>query len=486
MHVETLFIVYLIYGLTFFSMGLILILEANRTAASLGQKHLLIPLALFGLMHSMHEWIQMFRLQYDHLLPAWTTWFRLSWLMLSYSMLWIYGWQSFQIARKNLSPFTFFGIITIPPFLLFVLIDILHAFFQGDITPLQTTGGLIRYLLAVPGAAIAALGLQASANKARADLRQPLNAHYNWAAAGFALYSITHLFVPKMNTLAASLINIDVFIQLTGFPIQVLRTFAAIIITWNLFRATHFLESERQAHLNKVQQAHLEALEQQEIMRRDLLRHIVHAQEEERARIARELHDEMAQTLTAFTLDLGTLKQLSNSPSKSTPIIARLQELGKHMSQNMNQMVYALRPAHLDDLGLLPALQYLADRDGPRLGLQIEFKMNGEPVRIDPLAETVLFRIAQESITNIARHARTEHACLFINYLSNEVKLEVSDNGIGFDPEEKCAEPHSWGLAGMKERAESVGGRFEVQSEAGQGATIHVSIPIQREEFSNE
>ena len=144
-------------------------------------------------------------------------------------------------------------------------------------------------------------------------------------------------------------------------------------------------------------------------------------------------------------------------------------------------MVYELRPAHLDDLGLLPALQYLADKDGPRLGLQIEFNTEGEPRRIESLAETVLFRVAQESVTNIARHARSKRAVIFLSYLAREVKLEISDEGIGFDPEEKFIAPRGWGLAGMKERAESVGGRFEVSSETGCGTMIRVFVPIYQE-----
>lgn len=483
MHFEILFIVYFIYGLAFFSMGLILVLEASRTPF-LEQKKLLIPLALFGLLHGLHEWLEIFILQHDYLyenLSVWVTWFRLFWLALSYVMLWFYGWQAFQVARKYFTPFTFFGLITLPPYILLILADVLYAFYQGNITPLQTTEGLIRYLLAVPGAAVASLGLRAGANRAKANSRRPLDTHLNWTALGFALYSATHLAVPKMNTLITNLINAETFVQMTGLPIQVLRTFAAIIITLNLFRAIQFLEDERQAQLTAAQQARLEALEQHEIMRRDLLRHIVRAQEEERAHIARELHDEMAQTLTAFTLDLGTLKQVTGTRSKAAPILARLQELGKQMSQSMRQMVYDLRPAHLDDLSLLSALQFMADNDGPRLGLQIEFKTEGEPRRIESLAETVLFRVAQESMTNIARHAKSKRACICMSYLSEEVKLEISDNGVGFDPEEKVIAPRGWGLAGMKERAESVGGRFEVRSEAGRGTTICVNIPIHQE-----
>ena len=435
-------------------------------------------------MHGMHEWLDIFVLQNEQLhgnLPSWIKWFRLIWLALSFIALWLYGWRAFQIAREHFSPFTIFGLATLPPYILLILNDVLYAFYQGDITPYQMMGGLVRYLLAVPGAAIASLGLRAGANRAKANSRQPLDRYLNWTALGFALYSVTQLFVPKMDTILASLINAETIVQITGIPIQFLRTFIAIIITWNLFRAIQFLEEERKAQLATAQQARLEALEQQEIMRRDLLRHIVRAQEEERARIARELHDEMAQTLTAFTLDLGTLKQMTGARSKTLPILARLQELGKQMSQSMHQMVYDLRPAHLDDLGLLPALKYLADKDGPRLGLQIKFKTDGEPRRIDSLAETVLFRITQESITNIARHAKTKRASICINYLSLEVNLEVSDEGIGFNPEEKFVAPRGWGLAGMKERAESVGGKFEVRSEAGHGTTIYVNIPIQQE-----
>lgn len=483
MRFEILFIVYFAYGLAFFSMGLILVLEVSRTPYP-EQKRLLLPLAVFGLLHGVHEWLELFTLQNEELhgnLPVWITWFRLVWLALSFIALWFYGWQAFQVAREHISPFTIFGLATLPPYILLILIDVLYAFYQGDIAPFRMTGSLVRYLLAVPGAAIASLGLRASANRAKANGRRPLDTHLNWTALGFALYSATQLAVPKMDTILASLINAETFIQMTGLPIQVLRTFAAIIITLNLFRAIQFLEDERQAQLTAAQQARLEALEQQEIMRRDLLRHIVRAQEEERAHIARELHDEMAQTLTAFTLDLGTLKQVTGTRSKTAPILARLQELGKQMSQSMHQMVYDLRPAHLDDLGLLPALQFMADNDGPRLGLQIEFKTEGEPRRIESLAETVLFRVAQESMTNIARHAKSKRACICMSYLSKEVKLEISDNGVGFDPEEKFIAPRGWGLAGMKERAESVGGRFEVCSEAGRGTTICVNIPIHQE-----
>ena len=486
MDFQLLFIVYFIYGLAFFSMGLILFLEAERTPA-LEQKRLLLPLSIFGILHGLHEWLEIFTLQNKQLggnLPDWTTWFRLGLLGLSFIALWFYGWQAFQVARQHFSPLTSFGLITLPAYALLILVDVLFAFGRGQIHPFQMTGALVRYLLAVPGAAFATLGLRANATRARANSRRPLDRHLDWAASGFAVYSLTQLVIPRMDTIAARLVNEEVFAQLTGLPIQALRTVAAVIITWNLFRAIQFLENERQGQLAAAQRARFEALEQQEIMRRDLLRHIVRVQEDERARIARELHDEMAQTLTAFSLDLGTLKQVTGIRSKTAPILSRLQELGKQMSRSMNQMVYDLRPAHLDDLGLLSALQFLADKDGPRLGLQIEFKTDGEPRRIDSLAETVLFRVAQESITNIARHAKSKHALVCLSYLPQEVKLKVSDEGIGFDPEEKFAAPRGWGLAGMKERVESVGAALHIDSAPGRGTTIEARVPLNNKELA--
>jgi signal transduction histidine kinase len=158
------------------------------------------------------------------------------------------------------------------------------------------------------------------------------------------------------------LINAERFAQIAGIPIQLVRTAAAVVIIFSLFLATHFLEQERRRELAAEQQARLEAVEQQEAMRRSLLRHTVRAQEEERARIARELHDEMAQNLTALSLDLAALQQAASPRPKTRQILARLQDLSKQMSQGIQQMVYDLRPAHLDELGLVKALQYLLDR----------------------------------------------------------------------------------------------------------------------------
>lgn len=481
---ELLFVVYLAYGLAFLSMGLVLLLEAERTP-SIELKHLLLPLSMFGVLHGLHEWLEMLALQAEHFgesLLEWVAWFRLGLLGASFIALWIYGLQAFQISRPYFSSFTAFGLITLPVYILVVTSDVLFAFVQERITGLQMVTALVRYLLGVPGAAVATLSLQARARYAGMHSRRPLARYLNGAALGFGLYSLTQFVVPRMDSFIASLINTESFAQTIGMPIQVFRTITAFLITLNLFRATQFLEEERRAQLAVAQRERLEALEREEAMRRELLRHVVRTQEEERARIARELHDELAQVLTAFSLDLETLRKQVPSRSKTSVLIHRLQDLSRQMSQSMHRLVHDLRPTHLDDLGLLSALKYLAEDSGRRWGLEVDFETEGQPRRVDSLAGTVLFRIAQEALVNVARHAQTKKACISLHYLPDEIVLHVSDPGVGFNPEEKFMPPRGWGLMGMKERAESAGGQFEVQSREGGGTSISVRVPLPRGE----
>jgi two-component system sensor histidine kinase UhpB len=278
----------------------------------------------------------------------------------------------------------------------------------------------------------------------------------------------------------ARYINEEAFRMLTGFPIQLVRTLMAILITYGLLRASQAMEKERQTQQLAIQQSRLEALEKQEEIRRELLRHTVQAQEDERARIARELHDETSQVLTAFTLELATLRELTLQKPKVKNIVDKLQELSKQMSQSLYAMVHDLRPAQLDDLGLVPALQSLLDSEyGPK-GLQIEFEVTGSKNRLDSLIETVLYRVTQEALTNVTRHAEVNEASLQLDYAEDAVTLRVQDAGKGFDPNEPLHPPRGWGLEGMRERVESVGGQLILKSATRNGTTVEVNVPIVR------
>ncbi len=476
----TLFVVYFVYGLAFFSLGLVVLMEILRIPPTAGQARLLRPLCVFGFLHALHEWLEMFLIAAGPLsrpLLAAFGWGRAVILAASFIALWLYGLETFRYARPRSNFLTRFGLWSLPLYAILVLADVIFSFSQGRIDAFQVFNGLTRYLLAVPSAALATIGLRAAAIKAQNDRRRPLDVSLNWAAIGFAAYSLTQLFVPQMDTYIANIFNAGEFATRTGLPIQALRTMIALLITFNIFQAVNFLERERQSQLEQAQQERLKALEQQESLRRELLQHTVRAQEEERAHIARELHDEMAQTLTAFSLDLGTLQQAFSRNVKAAPVLKRLQDLSRQMSQGMYRMVRALRPAHLDELGLEAALRYMLEQDFKPRGLPASLEISGESRRVELLVETVLFRVAQEALTNVQRHAQATDIRVRLGYEKDSVNLRIYDNGQGFDPAQSFSAPHGWGLAGMQERAESLGGRLRVESAPGQGTEIEVWIP---------
>jgi two-component system sensor histidine kinase UhpB len=212
-------------------------------------------------------------------------------------------------------------------------------------------------------------------------------------------------------------------------------------------------------------------------MRRELLRHTVRAQEEERSRIARELHDETSQVLTAFSLDLATLKTVICDRAEVKTLVERLQGLSKQMSQGLYRLVHDLRPAQLDDLGLIPALEYLKD-DNVSAGLEVAINIQGKARRLDPIIETVLFRVAQEALHNVVRHAQVGRAQISLEYQPQEIILKVKDSGAGFNPVQSFVPPRGWGLAGMRERIESVGGQLNIESKPGSGTVVEVDVPV--------
>jgi signal transduction histidine kinase len=306
------------------------------------------------------------------------------------------------------------------------------------------------------------------------------------ASFWFAGYSLTQFFVHPIDMFPARYINAGVFYSYTGFPIQLIRAITAVMITYGLVRATQYMEAERKRELFAAQQSRLEALEQRESLRRELLRHIVEAQEDERARIARELHDEISQTLTAFTLELATLRELAKRKPQIKNIVDRLQELSRQMSQGLYRMVHDLRPAQLDDLGLVPAIQSLLNSECCPKGMDVTFEVNGEQKRLDSLIETVLFRVAQEALTNVTRHAGTNKAIVCLDYGPGAVTLGVLDSGKGFDPNEPLRPPRGWGLEGMRERIEAAGGRLILHSAPGRGTTVQAVIPLQHARMPKE
>ena len=230
----------------------------------------------------------------------------------------------------------------------------------------------------------------------------------------------------------------------------------------------------------------------QEQLRR-LSQRILSAQEEERKKISRELHDVIAQTLTGINIRLATLKQeaMSNATGLGRSI-ARTQRLVEKSVNMVHQFARELRPAVLDDLGLIPALHSFMKNFTERTGVRTRLTAFAEVERLDTDERTVLFRVAQEALTNVARHAQASRVEVRILKMPGRVCMRIKDDGKSFQVDRvlRGQGGKHLGLLGMKERLEMIGGRFDVESTPGLGTTIQAQIRVgkdargQRKDFA--
>jgi signal transduction histidine kinase len=215
------------------------------------------------------------------------------------------------------------------------------------------------------------------------------------------------------------------------------------------------------------------------------LRHLSHqllsAQEEERKKISRELHDEIAQTLASINVRLGSLKEEATTNTKNLQSkIASTQRLVEKSVDIVHRFARELRPTVLDDLGLIPALHSFAKGFAKRTRLHIRMKVFAAVEELDNAKRTVLYRVAQEALTNVARHAQASRVELSIQKLSGTACMEIRDDGKSFQVQ-RVLHPrrnHRLGLLGMRERVEMVGGSFGVESARGRGTTVRAQIPL--------
>ena len=306
-----LLLVYFVYGLAFFSLGMAFLVESGRSPA-LAEARVILPLAIFGLIHGTHEWLEAYLMQaeaYGIILPAWLPWFRLFLLITSFVFLIIFDIQIFRLHPFKLKAGGYFLVSILGAYVLSILISATFAIRFADIAWFDLLNVLARYLLAVPGAILAAFALRLQAVHSEGEQRPHLITHLTIAAVGFLVYGLAQIFVPSANMFPARTINTIAFASWLGFPIQIVRAGMAVLITMGMVRATQLAERQRQLQSAAVQKEHMEALEQRDRFRHELLFHTVRTQEEERSRIAREIHDETAQLLTALSLNLATLRK---------------------------------------------------------------------------------------------------------------------------------------------------------------------------------
>jgi signal transduction histidine kinase len=207
-----------------------------------------------------------------------------------------------------------------------------------------------------------------------------------------------------------------------------------------------------------------------------LSRQLLEVQENERRHLARELHDEVMQTLTALKLNLGAVAQTSAAAQQLEESVETVDDL----VEQIRNLSLDLRPSMLDDLGLVAALEWYCERQARRLALPVVFTAEPLPFRPSLEIETTCFRVVQEALTNTAKHARATQVWVDLRHQGGTLFVAISDNGVGFDVAATrlyASQGSGIGLRGMEERLRLVGGQLDITSLPGRGAEIRARLP---------
>ncbi|MGI5836788.1 MAG: GAF domain-containing protein [Chloroflexota bacterium] len=228
-------------------------------------------------------------------------------------------------------------------------------------------------------------------------------------------------------------------------------------------------------------------LQSKERMRGELLQKVITAQEEERKRIARELHDQTSQALAALMVAVGTAAAQSAEGVDVSESLARMRALAVDTLEEVHRLIFDLRPTLLDDLGLMAAMRWYAETRLGEAGIKVRVELAGEERRLAPQVETALYRVVQEAVNNVVNHSGAQNFTLTFVLKAESVTIMMVDDGWGFDMAELARSrdtKRGLGLMGMKERVELLGGTFAIYSELGGGTKITIDVPLAEEENS--
>lgn len=479
---QNLVTVFFFYGLAFFCMGLAISLELGHSSEMYFARALR-PLSWFGFIHGSHEWLEMFLIlqggpgeQFD---PGIVNSLRVFLLASSFVMLLTFG---IWLLAPSLSTRQKFGLLSLATAIYTIGLGWLLA--AHPISPATFTQADVytRYSLAIPGAALTAWGLILQQRRfAEAGLRS-FGKDVVIAAVAFALYGgVGQLFASPTALFPSNLLNAEVFMKWVGFPIQVFRAVMAAVAAVFIIRSLRAFEVENSQRIQRLQEAQLAERRRIETLRAEFFQRTVLAQETERQRIARELHDGTGQTLTALGMGLRGLEDtIDKDPQRAAQQARQLQELATGGMDELRRMVAGLHPPQLDDLGLVPAIRSLGREVSGLSGLSVKVHNEMQGHEVSPEMRVVLFRIAQEALTNVVRHAHASEVNVRLVYSGDSVRLEVQDNGQGFDDKMMNQDPRrpNLGLLGMIERATLIGGTCQIKSRPGAGTLIQVYVPL--------
>jgi len=478
--------VFLIYGLSFFSMGLIVSLEGGR-GSDKRLRHALRPLAVFGLVHGVHEWQEMFSIL--DLLPGQETfamvWEAIRLIALAFSFLSLTAFGASLLSPNDKTRRLSLLLPLIQSAIWIFGLFILRGRYSVETGLLDVVDVWSRYTLGVPAAIIACIGLIAQQREFRKVGMIRFGRDSLWAAMAFAWYGVIgQMFTRESALFPSTIINQELFFELFGLPVQLMRAVMAGLAAIFVIRFLRSFEVETNLKIAKLQAAQLEESRQREVMRRELLKRIVAAQEAERQRIARELHDETGQALTAVGLGLrGISVSLHQDMDRASQNLRQIELLVTDALDELQRLIADLRPSHLDDLGLPATLRWWAEEVEERVPLMVSVEVVGEEKNLSPPVKLTLFRVTQEALTNIIKHAEATTAVVKLVFDVENVMVLIADDGCGFIIDQTITNEQrpSWGLLGMRERASLLGGEVVIASHPGRGTTVTITIPYQSE-----
>lgn len=483
-------VVYFLYGLAFFSMGLLVAFEGGHSTDERLRKALR-PLIGFGLVHGLHEWLKMFDfllLQMGHTFHPQLVGVELATLAFSFLSLAAFG--GFLLSKTETAQrMSLIVPLALETIWVFGLANFISRYDPQEM--LAVADVWTRYILAIPASALAAVGLVGQQRAFRQAGLVTFGRDSLWAAVAFGWYGLLgQLFVPPSPIPPSTFINERLFIDLFSFPVQVFRALMAVAASFFVIRFLRAFQVETEHKIAELQESRLRESKEREALRGELFRRVVTAQEAERQRIARDLHDETGQALTAIGLGLrGLSTTLTKNPDRAAETLRQLESLTADSLSELQRLITDLRPSHLDDLGLPAALRWYGGKVAERAGLKVRVDIFGEEKVIAETVKIATFRIVQEALNNIVKHADATNVFIQLRYEPNRVRVTVRDDGQGFNSDilrfHQASRP-SLGLAGMNERAGLLGGTVTVESGPGQGTLVEAKIPYQSKESEAE
>jgi signal transduction histidine kinase len=474
--------VFFFYGLSFFCMGFAILLEVGHSS-NIDFARALRFLAFFGLIHGSHEWLEMFLLihGYPSTGPLNGLIFPIRIILLASSFFMLLAFGARMLADKPESKIVPLSILVAAAIWLVGLGIILFSS-QQESSRQVTADVYTRYALALPGAAFAAWGLLIQRRRFRVLGMNKFGRDVTLAATAFLIYGcIGQVFTSPSSVFPSSYLNSETFLRWFGFPIQVLRALMACLVAIFIIRSLRSFQFETTRRITELKEAQMAERQRLEDLREELLHRTVNAQESERKRIAIELHDQVGQTFTALSMGLrGLAQNIEQLPKRAVEQAMQLEKVASDGVQVLQRLVAGLHPPQLDDFGLVAALRWYANELSVAEPMKIEINSQIPHLSLPSDLRVLLFRIAQEALTNVSRHAHASHVEIQLFERDSSVVMIVRDDGIGFSVEKTLAHPKDkpcWGLLGMRERSALVGGICTITSQVGKGTQVEVEVP---------